>query len=180
MILVDLLRIIDNNNSLLSIKFGGNDETEFSLLFTRWTDTEYLFNFFLEHEADLERYAVSEAVFKVIEDAKQLEEFILDNAESGNTNFLTNFKPLHTNYDESNPFLKCKMYGLSTPSMLRIYGIKLANKSVIITGGAIKLTRTMQERAHTNVELIKLDQVRQYLINKGFTVDQIEFLDIEL
>lgn len=51
---------------------------------------------------------------------------------------------------------------------------------VVYSGGAIKLTRTMQERAHTKLELQKMKQVARYLINEGFTTEQIEFLDIEL
>ena len=37
----------------------------------------------------------------------------------------------------------------------------------VITGGAIKLTRTMQERSHTQAELDKLNQCRQYLASNG-------------
>ena len=37
----------------------------------------------------------------------------------------------------------------------------------IITGGAIKLTRTMQEREHTLRELNKMESVRNFLINEG-------------
>ena len=37
----------------------------------------------------------------------------------------------------------------------------------VITGGVIKLTRTMQERSHTQAELDKLNQCRQYLASNG-------------
>ncbi len=37
----------------------------------------------------------------------------------------------------------------------------------IITGGAIKLTATMQEREHTLEELHKLNKVRDYLLSQG-------------
>ena len=37
----------------------------------------------------------------------------------------------------------------------------------IITGGAIKLTATMQEREHTLRELYRLNNVRDFLIDKG-------------
>lgn len=35
----------------------------------------------------------------------------------------------------------------------------------IITGGAIKLTRTMQEREHTLVELARMEKVRRFLLD---------------
>lgn len=50
----------------------------------------------------------------------------------------------------------------------------------MITGGAIKLTRTMQEREHTNEELIRLKQVRNYLKEFDFNEQDVEELEIEL
>lgn len=52
-------------------------------------------------------------------------------------------------------------------SWLRLYAIKLEPGHYIITGGAIKLTRTMQERVHTLRELTKMEQVRNLLIEQG-------------
>lgn len=51
------------------------------------------------------------------------------------------------------------------PSWLRIYAIKLEPGIYIITGGAIKLTRTMQEREHTLVELARMEKVRRFLLD---------------
>ncbi|MGN1219980.1 MAG: hypothetical protein ACI4TU_03465, partial [Candidatus Cryptobacteroides sp.] len=60
-------------------------------------------------------------------------------------------------------------------SWLRIYAIKLNPGIYVITGGAIKLTRTMQEREHTLKELEKMEKIRQYLVaNK--VVDDDSFL----
>jgi hypothetical protein len=61
-------------------------------------------------------------------------------------------------------------------SWLRLYAIKLSSGIFIITGGAIKLTATMQERAHTAIELIKIEQVRRFLIGNG-VVDETGFKD---
>ena len=61
-------------------------------------------------------------------------------------------------------------------SWLRIYAIKLDPGCYIITGGAIKLTRTMQEREHTLKELNKMEQVRNYLINNQ-AIDADGFVD---
>ena len=47
------------------------------------------------------------------------------------------------------------------------YAIRLESGRYIITGGAIKLTATMQEREHTLEELNKLNKVRDYLISLG-------------
>ena len=52
-------------------------------------------------------------------------------------------------------------------SWLRLYAIRLESGRYIITGGAIKLTATMQEREHTLEELHKLNKVRDYLLSQG-------------
>ncbi len=61
-------------------------------------------------------------------------------------------------------------------SWLRIYAIKLEPGCYIITGGAIKLTRTMREREHTLTELTKMEEVRNYLLNGG-AIDADGFID---
>ena len=61
-------------------------------------------------------------------------------------------------------------------SWLRIYAIKLEPGCYIITGGAIKLTRTMQERTHTLEELNKMEAVRNFLI-EGRVIDADGFVD---
>lgn len=61
-------------------------------------------------------------------------------------------------------------------SWLRIYAIRLDPGIYIITGGAIKLTRTMQEREHTLVELAKMERVRRYMLENNI-VDMDSFQD---
>ena len=61
-------------------------------------------------------------------------------------------------------------------SWLRIYAIKLEPGCYIITGGAIKLTRTMQERKHTLAELNKMELVRNFLLGCG-AIDADGFID---
>lgn len=63
-------------------------------------------------------------------------------------------------------------------SWLRIYAIKLEPGIYIITGGAIKLTRTMQEREHTLVELARMEKVRNYLLEHDI-VDMDSFIDYQ-
>ena len=48
--------------------------------------------------------------------------------------------------------------------------------ATLITGGAIKLTRTMQEREHTLNELNKMEQVRNFLISNQ-AIDADGFVD---
>ena len=60
------------------------------------------------------------------------------------------------------------------------YAFMLSNSirayMLLQVGGAIKLTRTMQEREHTLKELEKMEKIRQYLVaNK--VVDDDSFID---
>lgn len=59
---------------------------------------------------------------------------------------------------------------------LRIYAIKLNPGVYVVTGGAIKLTRTMQEREHTLKELVKMEKVRQFFVANN-VIDNDSFTD---
>ena len=61
-------------------------------------------------------------------------------------------------------------------SWLRIYAIKLEPGIYVITGGAIKLTKTMQEREHTLQELAKMEKVRRFLLDHNI-IDKDAFTD---
>jgi hypothetical protein len=63
-------------------------------------------------------------------------------------------------------------------SWLRIYAIKLAKGVYVVTGGAIKLTATMQEREHTAAELAKIEKVRNFLLDEKIIDDEsfIEYI----
>lgn len=89
------------------------------------------------------------------------------------------FKPLNPGDYRLLEFQKSKAYGTIRKSWLRIYAIRINAETYIITGGAIKLTRTMQERPHTNDQLKRLTQVRDYLIREGFDETDIEEIEID-
>ena len=61
---------------------------------------------------------------------------------------------------------------------MRIYAIKLAKGVYVVTGGAIKLTATMQEREHTALELAKIEKVRNFLLDEKIIDDEsfIEYI----
>ena len=89
------------------------------------------------------------------------------------------FRPLSNNRTIAEMLEKMKARGERTnrhDSWLRIYAIRLADDKYIITGGAIKLTATMQERPHTQAELDKIEKVRRFLLDEGI-VDDDGFID---
>ena len=73
-----------------------------------------------------------------------------------------------------------KSYGSHKKSWLRIYAIQIQDV-FIITGGAIKLTQTMQEREHTQQELNNLIKVANELKKNLFTENtDFDFISFEI
>lgn len=90
------------------------------------------------------------------------------------------FRPL-SNSEYLDKVLSLQKGKINT-QMLRIYAIKIESNCYIITGGAIKLTRTMQEHRDTLIELQKLNKLKNFLIHQGILdKDSIEgyVLDID-
>lgn len=157
--------------SLHSIQFAGEDDHEFSRIFRLWNDAEYLQSFFEIHYGDLlafwEYMPVKEAVRVTRMEAARLENEILSIATSvalgGSENLSMIFKPLSPATWRVDKIEKSKARGLRRKSWLRVYAIRLGVNHFVVTGGAIKLTRTMNEREHLYEELTKLEEVCRFL-----------------
>lgn len=159
-----------------------NGDDIFTVLFEKFTNTEYLQNFFKENLADLSTFyghhmTVDEAESFVINEIECLQEKLICNEyfephckdyEVGKI-----FEPFSKNDFifrlDDRQFLKGKLNSL--PQMIRLYGIKLEDDTIIITGGAIKLSYEMN-RSHINHEMDKIQLVADYLkSNLIFTKD---------
>lgn len=196
-------------NSLYAIKYDDSEvdefennefeeeyekPNEFRRLFNNWSDPEYLESFFHKHVLDLQRkfynfITIEDAINQTIDEALQLAERIIEVAESGKENkyetLQTLFKPLSKKDDflvTTPQYQSSKVYGAHKKSWLRIYAIRIEPNLFIVTGGAIKLTETMNERKHLLNELDKLKRVKQFLIENGIIDnDSIDdFLEIQL
>lgn len=173
------------DNCLFSFKYDTESKDEFERLFDLWNDIEYLEQFFEENKADLQggfwgTISVEEAILKTLNDAQYFEEQLRKLSEKStddqNKGLETLFEPLHNSQIHVIELNKSK----AKKSWLRIYALRAENSVYIITGGAIKLTANMNEREHTNKELRKIEQCRDYLIEQGiFDADGlIEELEI--
>lgn len=177
-------------DSLYAIKYKGTEDNEFSRLFEDWSDIEFLESFFEKHEQDLQSgfykdILIENAVEQTLIEADGLEQLIKKIAEKGKSddyqNLQTLFKPLNNRDEYPIPnYQKTKVYGSVRNSWLRIYAIRLEANTFVITGGAIKLTKTMNERAHLLEELEKLKSVKQALIEEGIIDSDglMEFFEI--
>jgi len=157
---------------LWAVRYEGKDFNCFEELFGKWYDLQWLRSFFKENISDLEAYFhitdVYEAVMETVDEASRLECLMLDITPNANLDLL--FKHLENSRFSEMTLGKEKAKGDGShhhPSWLRIYAIKVEEGVYVVTGGAIKLTRTMAERSHTLSELAKLEQVRNHFIDNG-------------
>jgi hypothetical protein len=165
-------RIIEGKDHLWAVRDMNMPNNELAALFQKWNDAEYLWEFFLENQEDLQEYfyieRISEAVEDTIDDAEQLERLILEIPYTDNLDEL--FHPLGSTDLVIRELTreKARCWGrLGHASWLRVYAIRLEKNVFVITGGAIKLTLVMQDRFHTMEELNKLNSCRQYLLDNG-------------
>lgn len=172
---------ITGDGRLWAVRYDGANDNELFRLFDQWNDVMWLRNFFKENINDLSAYFkitdINQAISDTIDDSEILEGVILDISPEANLDLI--FRPLSNNRTIAEMLEKMKARGERTnrhDSWLRIYAIRLADGKYIITGGAIKLTATMQERAHTQAELDKIEKVRRFLLDEGI-VDDNGFID---
>ena len=176
------VRVIDGYDHLWAVKAQDKEADELTLLFRNWTNGDYLLDFFMEHFDDLKGYfhieRLDEAVSDTFEDAEDLQELVLDFPYTEHLDSL--FEPLDITDAQSTELSREKARNWDRKrhaSWLRIYAIRLDPDVYVVTGGAIKLTRTMQEREHTALELQKLNRCKAFLKSNG-VFDQDSFVEL--
>lgn len=172
---------ITEDGRLWSAHYPEDEKTVLEMVFDQWEDTEWLEQFFVANINDLNAYFkitdVNQAIFDTLLDRERLQCLILDISPDANLDEL--FRPLENSRISEVLLGKEKARIKNRPnhaSWLRLYAIKLEPGIYIVTGGAIKLTRTMQEREHTLRELARMEQVRNDLIRQN-VVDADSFVD---
>ena len=165
---------ITGDGCLWAVRYAGDPDNILAMTFEKWNDQDWLKDFFVANSCDLSSYFkitnLNQAIYDTISDAQELECVILDSISSDKLDSL--FKPLE-NLRASEVLLgKEKAKGARNfrhDSWLRLYAIRFQRNSYLVTGGAIKLTYTMQERSHTLKELERMEEVRNHLIDNGVT-----------
>lgn len=163
-------RILENGR-LWAVVYDDDKVNILEKVFTQWNDYEWLREFFTRYVDDLSSYFhitnIDRAVFDTVDDANELECLILDIDPDANLDEF--FRPLENARVSEVLLGREKVKGVynTHASWLRLYAIRLESGRYIITGGAIKLTATMQEREHTLKELSNLNQVRDFLLSIG-------------
>ncbi len=175
--------LITENGHLWAVQYEDCLDNVLYTLFDQWNDVKWLRSFFKDNIVDLAAYFkitdVNQAIYDTLEESERLQCLIMDISPDANLDEI--FRPLDNNRASEMLLGKEKARLKNTPkhaSWLRLYAIKLEPGIYIITGGAIKLTRTMQEREHTLVELARMEKVRNFLIDNNI-VDIDSFNDYQ-
>lgn len=176
------VRIIPEYDHLWAVKSPDEEVDEMTLLFQKWNNAEYLLNFFIENFEDLKSFfkieRLDQAIEDTFDDAEVLEELVLDFPYTEHLDEL--FRPLDITDTRMSELTREKARNWNRDrhaSWLRIYAIRLEPNVYVVTGGAIKLCRTMQEREHTALELEKLNRCKAYLKANG-VFDQYSFVEL--
>ncbi|MGL4293237.1 MAG: hypothetical protein ACRCSQ_06670 [Bacteroidales bacterium] len=150
---------------LWAVRYDGHNENILYTILDKWNDVTWLRLFFKENYDDLNSYFkitdVNQAIYDTIEDAERLQCLIMDLSPDADLEEL--FRHLEPSRMTEIILGKEKGKVDNRPlhaSWLRIYALKLSKGIYIITGGAIKLTATMQDRQHTLDELANMERVR--------------------
>ena len=172
---------ITGDDRVWAVRYEGDEDNILNTVFEQWDDVLWLRQFFKKNYADLQNYFnitdVDIAIDITAEDNDVLQRKMLDISPDANLDEL--FRPLN-NWQTTEDTMNREKANPKTithrRSWLRIYALKLQDGCYIITGGAIKLTRTMQERGHTLMELLKQEKVRTFLLENG-VIDTESFVE---
>lgn len=179
------MEIVEVYNDLLySIGFDEEDLNEYDRVFKEWHDLDYLINFFTEHKnyiqsdfwikAGLDPNNPEKSAQKVIDEADNLELYIksiVHNCEKGlSPDFDDYFHFLGGKYKFLWSLEPVKSYGPYSPSLLRLYAIKLESNCYLIVYGGIKLGTTIQDSPVLKDKVFnKIDTVLAFLKINGIT-----------
>lgn len=178
---MEFVRSIEGYDHLWAVKDPEKEADELTSLFRNWSNGNYLLDFFLSNLEDLKNFfhiqRIKDAITDTVEDAAVLERMILDFPYTENLDGL--FHPLSLSDNRVTEMTREKARNWDRKrhaSWLRVYAIRLEKDVFIVTGGAIKLTPYMEDRAHTQIELQKLNQCIAFLKNNG-VFDKDSFID---
>jgi len=150
--------------------YSDEAECEFDQLILQWTDDEYVSNYLLANKSFwqtpyFEGVTMDDLIETIRAEAVKLEDLIYGYATDGTNNsdkLQMIFKPLHDR-EHRLPVHQETKAKASKKGLLRIYAIRLDDNTFIVTGGAIKLTKQMDEHEDTIKELEKIEIVKKYL-----------------
>lgn len=159
---------------LWAVQYDGEVHNEIDKLFDEWDNLINLRTFFKEKEEYLKTdfwggMTVKQAFMKTVKETNELWNNLFEaeqNGQCGNIDTLYEiFTRLSKNEYKISGFYKGKP--LSSKPFLRLYAVQLEEGQLVITGGGIKLTDTIQGSPWLENELTKLETVKTFLKSEG-------------
>ena len=151
---------------LYALHLEDEAENEFAQLLGiegKWMEVNYFFEFVEEHKKDIPHYEkIDDLPQKLIESANDIN-LILNQSEEEKGILNRFFKPLHNQEYHEGELASKK----GRKTYLRLYALKIEADCFVITGGAIKFTHLIKDKAHTQKELQKLEKCRNFLKENG-------------
>ncbi len=156
-------------DQLFAFHYEGEVDNEYDRLMELWTDMTFLKNYAQNNGIkDIMSFAKN-----ILADAEQIQDF-LENINQNKEPYGFYFEPLQLS--ENHKILAFQK-GKIEQNRLRYYAIKLGDDCFVITGGAIKMSQTMQEHPDTDNELTKLRAAKAFL-NKNGVFDEDSFFEL--
>lgn len=156
-------------DQLFAFQYEGEVDNEYDRLMELWTDISFLRAYAKENNI----INVKKFVNTILQDAEDIQDF-LENINQNKEPYGFYFEPLQNS--ERNKILAFQK-GKIKENILRYYAIKLDDNCFVITGGAIKMSQTMQEHPDTDNELKKLEKARAFLKENG-VFDEDSFFEL--
>lgn len=161
---------------------GNESQDIFSLIFDMFNNTEYLLEFLVKNAAQLQDpfwdgITEDQALDKIRQESSHFdyELYCIENKKPGyeHKSLQDVFKPLHHNITSIRFDKEQQRKGkpdFSKP-MIRLYGLELEDGTIVITGGAIKLTKKMEGKFFDK-QKANLIRVQEYLKQEGITTKE--------
>lgn len=151
-------------NRLFTFHYKGEKMNELRRLLTNWNDPFYLSKFVKENRTDLPKnMSIQQVVHQIIENANDIDESLNELSNDPDRKLEEFFKPLYN--QEYRLIVLSKQKGRK--NFLRLYAIKIDDNCFVITGGAIKFHHLNKDRLHTQKEMQKIDNCRDFLKENG-------------
>jgi len=159
---------------LFAFHYEDEDKNELARILEEWEDAHWLYDYAKKNGLNVWNFTE-----KVMKNKEEIEN-ALEHIRLKKMKLNQLFEPLHES--DSGLGILSFQKGKHKNNILRLYALKIADDCYVITGGAIKMSQSMQGHPDTAKELQKLTKAKEYLkANDVFDDDSFyEFLTEQL
>lgn len=180
----------ETKEGLYAIKYDGEEENEFDRLLSSWLNYESVIAYLETNKDYLENDFFKQFTFydlseKIVEQAEELGDLFVRAKKmffAGELKLQEIFWPLYDTqilypvHQKTKASIKDWRF---RRALLRFYAIRISDNAYVISGGAIKLVRKMEEHPDTKNELRKLELVKAFLRSiELFNEDDLKLFEL--